>query len=134
MLLENKRIFIVEDDLENRIIAQMLLKEHGAEIAFERWGRTTCEKLKSFAPVDIILLDLMFPGNVTGFDIFDQIRLLPEFNHVPIVAVSASDSSSSIPKAQIKGFAGYIPKPISFTGFAQQVADVINGKQVWIAR
>lgn len=134
MILQGKRVFIVEDNLENRIIAQVLLKEQGAEIAFERWGRAAVDKLKAFAPVDIILLDLMFPGNVSGFDIFDQIRAIPEFNHIPIVAVSAADSSTAIPKAQIKGFAGFISKPVEFSAFARQVADVINGKPIWQSR
>lgn len=134
MILQGKRVFIVEDNLENRIVAQMLLTEHGASVAFERWGRGTTDKLKAFAPVDIILLDLMLPGNVTGYDVFDQIRQLPEFNHVPIVAVSAADSSSAIPKAQAKGFAGFIPKPIGFSTFAHYIADLINGKQLWLNR
>jgi two-component system, chemotaxis family, sensor kinase CheA len=133
-LLKGKRIFIVEDDLENRIIAQILLAEQGAEVVFERGGRQTCEKLKLFAPVDIILLDLMFPGNVSGFDIYDQIRLMPEFSTIPIVAVSASDTSAAVPKARTKGFAGFITKPVSFGNFARQVFEILNGQPVWQSR
>src|SRR5688572_8100773 len=89
MLLKGKRIFLTEDNLTNRSVIQLLLERDGAIFAFERWGLETTERLQKFAPVDIILLDLMLPNNVTGLDLFDQIRALPAFQHVPIVAVSA---------------------------------------------
>ena len=132
MLLKNRRIFIVEDNVTNRSVMQLLLEQQGAVIAFERWGNETNQRLKAFAPVDIILLDLMFPNNVTGYEIFDRIRELPEFNAVPIVAVSASDSSTAIPLTREKGFAGFISKPIKFAQFPQQIADLIAGKNVWV--
>ena len=91
---------------------QILLEQHGAKTSFERWGKDTVKRLKAFAPVDIILLDLMFPNNVTGYDIFDRIRMHAEFQHIPIVAVSASDPSVAIPKTKAKGFSGFITKPI----------------------
>jgi len=133
-LLEGKHVFIVEDDLGNRIIAQLLLEENGAKTAFERWGRHTVERLLAFMPVDIILLDLMFPNNVTGYDIFDQIRLVPDLVTIPIVAVSASDPSTTIPKVREKGFAGFISKPLDFHQFAPQVAAILRGEPVWHSR
>jgi CheY-like chemotaxis protein len=133
MLLKNKRVFIVEDNLANRKITQMLLEKHGAQVAFERWGRETCRLLEGFAPVDIILLDLMFPDNITGYDVYDAIRALPKFAEVPIVAVSASDSAVAIPMTRDKGFAGFIAKPIDFFMFPQQVAAMIRGEHIWTA-
>ena len=134
MILQKKRIFIVEDDLFNRSIMQTLLERQGATISFERWGLDTVERLQAFAPVDIILMDLMFPGEITGYDIFDKVRATPEFDHVPIVAVSASDANTEVPRARNKGFAGFIPKPVNFALFARQIADIIEGKQVWVTR
>ncbi|MEO8395213.1 MAG: response regulator, partial [Chloroflexota bacterium] len=87
--------------------------------------------LKKFAPVDAILLDLMLPGQYTGYDIFQQIRQQAEFNHVPIVAVSAADSSTALPKARAMGFSGFISKPIDFRLFAQQIKQVVDGSLIW---
>lgn len=134
MLLQNKRIFIVEDNLANRAIEQILLEQEGARTAFERWGTHTIEKLRQFAPVDIILLDLMFPNDVTGYDIFDEIRKYEEFRHIPIVAVSASDPASAIPKTRAYGFDGYISKPVIFDLFPRQIADLMVGQPVWQTR
>jgi CheY-like chemotaxis protein len=131
MLLKDRRIFIVEDNLQNRVIVEMLLEQQGAKTAFERWGTGTLKRLYEFAPVDIILLDLMFPNKVSGYDVFDEIRAEATFAHIPIVAVSASDPGEAIPKVRKKGFAGFIAKPIDFVLFPQQIAAVIDGKAVW---
>lgn len=131
MLLKGKRIFLIEDNLINRSIMQTLLEREGAIIEFERWGKDTEERLQKFIPVDIILLDLMFPDDVSGYDIFDRIRLLPEFIEIPIVAVSAADDTM---KARAKGFAGYIKKPVDPLQFANQITNILDHKPVWIFR
>lgn len=132
--LAGKRIFIVEDNSENRAIMQLLLENEGAQISFERWGRETNERLIAFSPVDIILMDLMFPANVTGYDIFDQIRQNHAFDHIPIVAVSASEPENAIPKTHERGFAGFIAKPIQrYELFTQQIRAILDGEHIWYA-
>jgi CheY-like chemotaxis protein len=132
--LKGKRIFIIEDNLANRAIMQLLLERVGCQVEFERWGKGATERLIAFAPVDIILLDLMFPANVTGYDVFDMIRLVPEFDHVPIVAVSAAPPEIAIPKTMEKGFSGFICKPIErYELFLQQIVTIMEGTPVWYA-
>lgn len=131
MLLAGKRIFITEDNLINRSVMQMILESEGARIAFERWGRNTQQRLLEFAPIDLIILDLMLPDGITGFDVFDVIRSMPDFDNVPIIAVSAKDKDIAIPEVQAKGFNGFIPKPIDRLRFATQVASIINGEVIW---
>lgn len=134
MLLEGKRIFITEDNLTNRSIMQLLLHKEGATLAFERWGKDTKKKIENFAPVDIVLLDLMLPNNISGFNVFDEIREMPEMENVPIVAVSAKLPGLAIPETKAKGFNGFISKPIDYVYFAQQIADSIAGQSIWYAR
>lgn len=133
LLLEGKRIFIVEDDVTNLAIASVLLKQHGGEVGFERWGANTMSLLKLMAPVDIILLDLNLQHGVSGLDVYDTIRKDEAFAKVPIVAVSALDPSLAIPQTKKKGFSGFISKPVEFNLFAEQVAKVIDGGEVWYA-
>jgi CheY-like chemotaxis protein len=133
MLLKDKRIFIAEDNLQNRIVYQMTLMRHGANGEFERQGRGTLSYLQGMSHVDLIVLDLMLAEGISGFDICDQIRALPKFDHVPIVAVSAMDPSIAIPKTRMKGFVGFIAKPIDPNLFPKQLAAIMNGEQVWYA-
>jgi CheY-like chemotaxis protein len=131
MLLKGKSIFIVEDNAQNRIVFQMSLIRHGALIDFERWGADTIVRLRNLPKVDLIILDLMLAEGVSGFDVYDQIRTLPKYAKVPIVAVSAMDPAVAVPKVQSKGFNGFIAKPIEKNLFPFQIGSVLDGKQVW---
>lgn len=133
MDLSGKRIFIVEDDTRNRVIYQIMMVRHGAQAHFDKWGKETVARIKEFGRVDLIVLDLMITGGITGFEIFEQIRTESEFDHVPIVAVSAADPSSAIPRAKKLGFDGFISKPIDDDLFPEQLWRIVNGEKVWYA-
>ena len=132
MVLRGKRIFIVEDDAGNLAVMSVYLRQAGAWIGYERWGYGTCELIKLFQPVDAILLDLMFPGNVTGYEIYDHIRKIPELVNVPIIAVSAADPDREAPRVKERGFKSYIGKPIT-ASFSHQIAAILECQDGWIS-
>lgn len=131
MLLENKRIFVVEDDVRNLALTSVYLRQHGALISHERWGLETPQMILNYMPVDVILMDLMFPNNISGFDIFDQIRQVKQLAHIPVVIVSSADPDKVVPIALEKGFAGFIGKPIS-NRIGKYLVSIMEGKKIWI--
>lgn len=131
MLLTGKRIFVVEDNVQNRIVFQMALASAGALVEFERWGKDAITGLQYNKNVELIILDLMLHGGVSGYDIFNEIRKLPDFAQIPIIAVSASEPATAIPKTRAMGFSGFIGKPIDMDLFPQQVARIIAGEKLW---
>ena len=133
MLLRGKRIFIVEDKLNTTAIAQTLLEREGAKVLVERWGIETPLFLKIYGPMDLIMLDLTLPGNVSGFDVFNELRQIHQFTRIPVVAVSAADAATAIPQAQALGFAGFISKPVDLLLFAKQIERILSGESLWIA-
>ena len=131
MLLESKRIFVVEDDSSNLAIIRTILLRQGASVPFDVWGKGTMEILRNSMPIDLILLDLALPRGVSGYDVFDQIRSTPELAKIPVVIVTAADPSTEMVKARTKGVNGFISKPIKYGTFAHSVAAVLEGKPVW---
>jgi CheY-like chemotaxis protein len=132
MLLQGKNVFVVEDNVQNRVVFQMILRKHGASVDFERMGIDTIFRLQNSAHIDMILLDLMLAEGISGFDLFTDIReKLPNLAHVPIVAVSAMEPAIAIPKAQALGFSGFIAKPINSLIFGEQLASIFDGETVW---
>ncbi|GAB4544341.1 MAG: hypothetical protein OHK0023_00980 [Anaerolineae bacterium] len=127
-----KRVFIFEDNPNNRAIMQLLLEHMNITVSFERWGSRIVERLRAFAPIDLILMDLMFPNEVSGYDLFDLIRAEADLADIPIIAVSAADASQAIPKTRSKGFNGFIAKPIELDKFPQYIAQALDKKPVWI--
>jgi CheY-like chemotaxis protein len=133
MLLKDKHIFIVEDNIQNRVVFQMTLVRHGAVVDFERSGRDTITRLTGSAHIDLIILDLMLVDNISGLDLYDEIRHMPKYMSVPIIAVSAMDPAIAIPKTRAKGFSGFIAKPIDNQLFPKQIAEIISGESLWHA-
>ncbi|MEM6528128.1 MAG: response regulator [Chloroflexota bacterium] len=131
MRLRNKRIFLVEDNIGNQTITRTLLESHGAVIGVHRSGKDVVPHLRNFLPIDLIILDLMLPDGVTGYDIFTSIRDRHEFDGVPIIAMSVMDRSDAVPLARRRGFSGFISKPINFQIFPQQIASIIDGQVIW---
>lgn len=130
-LLEGRKIFILEDDVNNLAVITSMLRRYGATIYFDSWGVETAQTIKAFMPIDIILLDIHLPNNVTGYDVFDHIKQIPELADIPIVAVTASDPDREMKKAKEKGFNGYISKPIRTKTFISSLLAILSGEEVW---
>jgi two-component system, chemotaxis family, sensor kinase CheA len=133
MLLKDQSIFIVEDNSHNRIVFQMTLVLTGARLEFERWGRDAVQRLNNQRVVNLIILDLMLHNNVSGYDIFIEIRSIPKYDNIPIVAVSAAEPAIALPKTRQMGFSGFIAKPINDDLFPKQLARILAGEKIWYA-
>jgi len=131
-ILAGKRLLIVEDDVANMAVYAVILRKTGAIVIQDPWNAATIDLIKRHQPIDLIILDLMLRHGVSGYTIFDKIRSEPELGSIPVVAVSAADPGVEIPKAQAKGFVGFIPKPIQMLTFADQLAACINGESIWV--
>jgi CheY-like chemotaxis protein len=135
-LLTGKRILIVEDDVINRIVYKIALAPQRAYLIFDRWGADTL-RLHVNVPridlsdIDLIILDLMLADGVSGYEVFAKIRCTPAYNHIPIVAISASEPEFAIAKTQEMGFNGFISKPINEQLLPMQLEQVLNGGTVW---
>jgi len=131
MILRYKRIFVVEDDVNNLKIISMLLHRHGATVMYDRWGKNTPIIMVSQKPIDLVLLDLMLPGNVSGYDVYDQLKTNPQLKDIPVVIVTAADPGIEMKKARDKGLNGFLTKPIDVTTFPLAVAKILEGTPVW---
>jgi CheY-like chemotaxis protein len=132
--LEGIRVFYVEDDLRNRTVVRMLTERNGGVFDYEQWGfpEIILHKLHRFHP-QIILLDLNFAHQQTGYGLLQVIRQQALFKHIPVVAVSAADAALEMPKAKACGFNGFIAKPLDINLFPKQLEAVLRGGTVWYA-
>jgi two-component system, chemotaxis family, sensor kinase CheA len=131
MSLTNKRIFLVEDNIGSLTITKTLLELHGAVVGTHSSGHDVVPHLLNFLPVDLIILDLMLPSGVTGYNIFQAIRDQDELQEAPVIAMSVADRSKVIPEAQKRGFSGFISKPLDFREFPKLIDRIIEGESIW---
>ncbi len=109
------RILVVEDNPTNQEMFKELFKELGLKIKLADSGKKGIGKVIKFntegRPFDLILMDIHMPG-MSGLDTIAQIRSLPEFKEVPIIAVSADAFEEQQQAAIAAGATDYLTKPI----------------------
>lgn len=131
MILNGKFIYIVESRPQFRLVFQIVLSRCGAWVEFESRAEHVLAHLNRLQTVDLIMLDLAFPGPLNGYGLFDMIRSQQKYADVPIVGLTTFDSSTALPVARARGFNGLIIRPIDLNEFPDQVARVIEGEDAW---
>jgi CheY-like chemotaxis protein len=131
--LAGKRMFLIEDDVDQIMMITNVLAFYGVSVSCNLPGKDVICCLTQRLPIDLILLDLMLPQGVTGYTVLTRIRSHSWLHDIPVVAVSALDPAIEIPKAKEAGFAGFVAKPIVLKEIASQLLDVLNGQLVWIS-
>lgn len=117
-------ILVVEDDGEMRTLIAKFLRQNGYRVTGARDGREMWETLGN-APVDLILLDVMLPGQ-SGLDLT---RALRAKTRVPIIMVTArGDETDRIVGLEL-GADDYIPKPFSRPELLARIRAVLRRAQ-----
>jgi DNA-binding response OmpR family regulator len=106
---DRNSILIIEDsDKFRSTILQLLSDDYnviGVNDASK--GLASCE---SFKP-DIILLDIMLPGNIDGFSFLRIIKKDKSLAHIPVIIISALASNDKITEGLKLGANDYLIKP-----------------------
>jgi len=87
--LNGKRVLVVDDDPEARILLAKILGEEGARVELASDGNQAMASVQD-APPDLVLLDLMMPG-MSGFETVARMRALPAAAQIPVIIVSAKE-------------------------------------------
>jgi CheY-like chemotaxis protein len=64
-------------------------------------------------PPDLVLLDLMLPGQYDGFEVCRRLRADASTRSIPVVIISALDDDDSRSRATQAGATAYYTKPFS---------------------
>lgn len=110
-MLNNSRILIVDDAVDNIRVAMNILKEDSYEFSFAHSG-TEAMRLIADEPeaFDLILLDIMMPG-INGFDVCQKLKESKDTVDIPIIFLTAKVDVDSITKGFELGCVDYINKP-----------------------
>jgi len=87
----SKKILLVEDD---KVLAQMYqdkLAHQGFDVVNTDTGSKALTMLKSYVP-DVILLDIMLPGGMNGFDILQYLQSDIKLKNIPVIVLTNLNS------------------------------------------
>jgi CheY-like chemotaxis protein len=121
----NKRILLIEDNAQNRYLANFLLESRGWEMVHAEDGPTGVALAAQVEPV-LILLDIQLPG-MDGYAVAHALRADPKLGAIPIVAVTSYAMAGDRERCLAAGCNGYIEKPIDPQTFADEVERYVEG-------
>lgn len=103
-------VLIVDDDPIMRETMQGLLSQEGHTFVFAKNGEQAIAVAIETLP-DVILLDVMMPGEFDGFKVCQQMRTDPLLTDIPIIIVTALNDRDSLIRAIEAGADDFISKP-----------------------
>lgn len=122
---------VVEDDAGGMAIIGVMMRHLGINAYINTTGEGVLEMANAMPnKPDIIFLDINLP-KTTGYEIIKELRANERYKESTIVAVTAQDADTEIPKCKEAGFNAYIGKPISRMRFPKQLRRILDGEAVW---
>lgn len=120
----NATILVVDDLADNLVLVSLSLQNNGYRVLTANNGEEAI-KIASLARPDLILLDLAMP-EMDGLSAARHIRQLPELQQVPIIALTAFDTSGFRQAAYEAGFDAYLTKPLDFDRLNHLIGMLLN--------
>ncbi len=115
-----KRILCVDDDPDIRFLLKLALgKLGGLQVTLAASGEEALALLPQCEP-DLLLLDLMLP-KMSGLDILQQARLLPGFEQLQGLIITARVTAPNPEAWQQPGVLGVLAKPFDPMTLADEV-------------
>ena len=113
---QGRKVLLVEDNEDNQLLAEHLLKTMGFIVDIANDGQEAIEHFKEDSSIDLILMDMLMP-NVDGIEATAAIRNLERErgngSKTPIIALTAEALKSERKKFMAAGCDDYVTKPIN---------------------
>jgi DNA-binding response OmpR family regulator len=124
-MLTRMRILVVEDQDSIRRMIEALIQARGYDVTAVSSGVKALDVAMTNPP-DLVLLDLMLPGQYDGFEVCRRLRSDPSTRTVPVVIISALDDSDSRSRATEAGATAYYTKPFSPIALLKEIERLRN--------
>jgi len=119
MGLQKAKILVVDDNAQNRALAQATLEDEGYEVLLAEDGEAGVRSVERDRP-DCVLLDVRMPGT-DGFAVCTRIRALPEAADTPVVFLTALRDVDTFDQALRAGGDDFLTKPVRPTELVLRV-------------
>ncbi|MEU2281496.1 HAMP domain-containing protein [Streptomyces sp. NPDC013178] len=106
-----RTVLVVDDDARNLFALSGILELHGFRVLHAENGRKGIETLLNNPDVALVLMDVMMP-EMDGYTATAEIRRMPQYAELPIIAVTAKAMPGDREKSLASGASDYVTKPV----------------------
>jgi HAMP domain-containing protein/CheY-like chemotaxis protein/signal transduction histidine kinase len=124
--LRGRKVLIVDDDARNIFALSIVLENREMEVFSATNGRQAIDTIKDTDGLSVVLMDIMMP-EMDGYQTMREIRKIPEFRTLPILALTAKAMKGDREKCLEAGASDYIAKPVN-------TDELLSLLRVWLHR
>jgi len=125
-VFEGKTVLLVDDDVRNVFALSGVLEHQGMKVLYAENGREALSILETDPGIDLVLMDIMMP-EMDGYEAMRRIRSNPEWNQLPVIALTAKAMRDDRNKCIEAGASDYMTKPVN-------TDQLLSLMRVWLFR
>lgn len=122
------RILVVDDNRDDAEIIALRLRYRGYEVDQAGTGEAALDEVFR-QPPDLLLLDIMLP-DIDGFEVSRRIKGEDSLPFIPIILVTARDTTEDKVSGFEAGADDYLTKPINFAELEARVRSMLRIKRL----
>ncbi|MFO7526407.1 MAG: response regulator [Ignavibacteriaceae bacterium] len=115
----NEILYVEDEDIAFDVVRRFLVKHSNI---YRAVNADSVIEILGNKKIDIILMDISLKHSINGIDLTRLIRTMPEYIHIPIIAVTAHAMAGDKEKILESGCDAYLSKPFS----RQELINIIN--------
>jgi two-component system cell cycle response regulator len=123
------RILVVDDLEANRRLLEARLTADYYEVIEAMRGEEAVQMARREKP-DLILLDVMMPGGIDGYEACRRLKAQPETRHIPVVILTTLDDRDNRVRGLQAGAEEFLTKPIDEVQLMARVKSLLTLKVV----
>jgi HAMP domain-containing protein/signal transduction histidine kinase/DNA-binding response OmpR family regulator len=125
-VLRNRKVLVVDDDARNIFALTSLLENQDMDVISATNGRSAIDLIRTTPDLTLVLMDIMMP-DMDGYETMREIRKIPQFRTLPILALTAKAMKGDREKCLDAGASDYIAKPVN-------TDQLLSLMRVWLFR
>lgn len=123
------RVLVVDDLEANRRLLEAKLSGEYYDVLLATRGEEAVQMAKRERP-DIILLDVMMPGGIDGYEACRRIKANADTRHIPVVIITTLDDRENRLRGLQAGAEDFLTKPIDDLQLLSRVKSLVSLKVV----
>ncbi len=125
-VLRGRKVLVVDDDARNIFALTSVLENQDMEVLSATSGQAAIDLIRQTPDLSVVLMDIMMP-DMDGYETMREIRRIPEFLTLPIIALTARAMKGDREKCLDAGASDYIAKPVN-------TDQLLSLMRVWLFR
>ncbi|MBN1446635.1 MAG: PAS domain S-box protein [Bacteroidetes bacterium] len=118
-------LLVIEDDADTRQFMKITLRKHYNVYTAENVAEA--HEIVSNKQVQIIIADVSLGGEESGLDFVSDIRKIPRYSKIPVIAVTAHAFASDRDRCLAAGCNRYFSKPVDHAQLLRTMEELLAG-------